>query len=373
MGDASAPTYPRALRPDDPLADRRLAEDSALDSRAINEFQPLKPYAASVHEPIAGSRKRTWPGVLWTGIVLLCLVALVGFLIIGAGISLVTQLDTAFPGSGRIFAVVLILSLILLASSMVASLVSYFRLRALLRLPPVDVLDLRRDALGDLQALRSLRERLEARLDRVDVGLSESQVARLEATRADMRVRPHDNTRQWLLAYDETVLSIIDEAVADHIQREAVNIAALTMVSTRHGLDSLLVLWRQVRLVRHIALAYGWRPDAVGTLALLRRVVMNASLAAGLEELGDLLVEAVPAHKVAAYAGGFLTEAVGNAAFTLRTARYCVDACRPIKNRAAAPYRVGLIDVARRLPGVVWRRDKPPAAVDPAAMKEGAS
>jgi putative membrane protein len=140
------------------------------------------------------------------------------------------------------------------------------------------------------------------------------------------------------------VLGVIDRAAADRIRKEAVNIAILTSLSPRGGLDSLLVIWRQFRLIRTIAVLYGWRPGFFGTLILIRSVLTNAALAAGLDEVGDLAVEMLGSG-ISVYAGGLIGEAIGNTALTLRLARRAVDACRPLRNRKTPPYRVTLLQV----------------------------
>jgi Domain of unknown function (DUF697) len=233
--------------------------------------------------------------------------------------------------------------LLLLVWGMTTAVVEYARVRRSLLSEPLDVPSLQHDVGVNWDTLRSLRGQLEKELSHLGVGLPPADLAELQAVRSELGTWPTDNTRQWLLRYDRELLMIIDRVVADCIRREVANIAILTALSPRRGFDFLFVFWRQLRLVRSVAVFYGWRPGLLGTFTLVRHVLVNATLAAGLEDLGDLTVEAFPAHKVAAFAGGIMTEAVGNAAFTLRLARRGVDACRPLKNRKAVPYRVTLL------------------------------
>jgi putative membrane protein len=189
-----------------------------------------------------------------------------------------------------------------------------------------------------------VRGQLEQELARLGIDLAPSALAELRAVQAELHTWPADNTRQWLLRYDADLLGVIDRVAANRIREGAVHIAILTSLSPRGGLDSLLVLWRQLRLIRTIAVLYGWRPGFFGTLLLLRSVLTNAALAAGLDEVGDLAVE-ILGSGISVYAGGLIGEAIGNAALTLRLARRAVDACRPLRNRQAPPYRVTLLQV----------------------------
>jgi uncharacterized membrane protein YcjF (UPF0283 family) len=116
-----------------------------------------------------------------------------------------------------------------------------------------------------------------------------------------------------------------------------------------------LVIWRQFRLIRSVAVLYGWRPGFLGSLVLLREVFTNAALAAGFDELGDLAAEML-GGSLSIYTGRLTGEALGNMALTLRLARRAVDACRPLKNRSAVPYRVSLLQLATRLPKLYTRR-----------------
>jgi putative membrane protein len=167
-------------------------------------------------------------------------------------------------------------------------------------------------------------------------------VDRLAEARSELGTWSRDNTRRWLLHYDQEVLAVIDECIAKRIREEAVLIGLLTAISPGRGLDSLLVLWRQLRLVRSIAVLYGWRPGAAGTFALTRTALTNAALAAGFDELANFAVQTIPGQAIAVAGGAMAAEALANAALTIRLSRQAVNSCRPIRNREAAPYRVGL-------------------------------
>ncbi len=72
-------------------------------------------------------------------------------------------------------------------------------------------------------------------------------------------------------------------------------------------LDMLFVAWRGVRLVRQVAALYGVRPGLLGTLALLRRTALSATMVGATEILGNTAAHAL-------LSSPFLAKALGEAA-----------------------------------------------------------
>jgi putative membrane protein len=274
-------------------------------------------------------------------VVITCLAALVLTFIGIEGVDLISRARVLHPWFGWVTASMVVLLLGLLAWTMAAAVVQYARVRRSLLAQPLDLVALQRDSRMEWETLQFARQQLAQHLPHFGAALPPAALAELQGVCAELGNWPTDNTRRWLLLYDSEALAIIDAVVADGIRSEAINIAVLTLLSPLRSLDSLLVLWRQLRLIRLVALQYGWRPGFFGTLTLVRTVLTNATLAAGFEEVEDLAVEML-GGTVVARASTMLGQAVGNAALTLRMARRAVDTCRPIQNRAAAPYRVSL-------------------------------
>lgn len=59
------------------------------------------------------------------------------------------------------------------------------------------------------------------------------------------------------------------------------------------SLDILFVAWRGVRLIREVAMLYGVRPGLLGTLALLRRTALSATMVGVAEFAGNTVAHAV--------------------------------------------------------------------------------
>ena len=336
MVDSTQPSQ-RDHRPGDPLADIRRAEIDQEDTTVVENFQPLpSPQTPLTVSPQRRATSLSW--IAWSFLGLLC-VLLASILIVDI-VNLVHRATAIRPEFGWIVGGVSVLSSLLLLWLGTTSLRTYLQVRSNLSLPQADVKSLDRDDGVEMATLRAVRERLEEQLPSLGNRLTPTDQEALSSIREDLATWPKDNTRQWILRYDENVLGVIDKVVANHIRYEATNIAILTALSPRRGLDSLFVFWRQMRLVSAVAGFYGWRPGPLGTLKLGRHVLFNATLAAGIDELSDLAVEVLPTNPIATFTGSFITEAFANAALTLRLARSCVDVCRPLRNRLSEPYKV---------------------------------
>lgn len=333
----------RPQRLGDPLADRRAADEAQIDIEAIRDFKPVQPDSganelAALVRDVGTSRLKTLRRIALAA----SLAVIVTAIVLLEAIDLVQRAALLSQPFGGAIAAVAAALVLLLAWSIAASLRDYFRVRRQLVTEPLDIVALRRDEGLDLDGLRAIRAALEGGFRYLGTGLAKSEIARLLDVHAELNTSPHDNTRRWLLHYDSEVLGVLDERVARCIREEAVVIGLLTAISPRRGLTSLLVFWRQLRLVRSIAVTYGWRPGTVGTFALSRAALTNAALAAGFDELAHFAVQTIPGQAIAVAGGAMAAEALANAALTIRLARQAVNSCRPIRNREAAPYRIGL-------------------------------
>src|SRR5262245_31728526 len=333
----------RPHRPDDPLADRRAADEAQLDTSTVAGFQPVEAGdgAAELAALVSATGKSRLK-VLRQATTVVLLVVVLAAIVALEGVDLVRRANAVGEPFGTALAAALAAFALLLSWAIASSVIDYFRVRRHLAADPLDIAALRRDEGADVTRLRSTREAVEAELPGLGVGLDKDELDRLAAASLELRRWSRDNTRRWLRHYDGDVLAVVDERVAQRIREESVVIGLLTAISPRRGLTSLLVLWRQLRLVRSIAVLYGWRPGLAGTFSLSRTALTNAALAAGFDELAHFAVQTIPGQAIAVAGGAMAAEALANAALTIRLARQAVNSCRPIRNREAAPYRVGL-------------------------------
>lgn len=205
----------------------------------------------------------------------------------------------------------------------------------------VEVVALRRQ----LRALREVAELrgeaaaiLEAPADTGGGGMLAARIAALYEDRPELAdgIRRFKTTVTTAHA-DREVLSLLARDVLQPLDRQAYRVVSRAardagigvLLSPAGLLDAVLVIWRTSRMIRDVALVYGFRPSRIGRFALTRRVLENAAMAGAVEYLGDLLT----AH-IGAGIAGKVSSKVGQGAFTaLRTARLgliAIEACRPI-------------------------------------------
>jgi len=148
---------------------------------------------------------------------------------------------------------------------------------------------------------------------------------------------------QEIRQYIASQLNAIDSKVDKGIAKEAVLIAAFVGISPWPMIDGAIVAWRQFRMMRSVAKSYGVRPSTIGTLRLLRKVLISVVFADASEHVTQWIAARVPSI------GGLLPsagQAVATAVLTVRLGRSCKIACRPLRStptkKASAMERVKL-------------------------------
>jgi len=96
------------------------------------------------------------------------------------------------------------------------------------------------------------------------------------------------------------------------------------------ALDVLFVAWRGVRLVRQVAALYGVRPGVLGTLGLLRRAAVAATMVGAANLAGNTAAHAVLSNPLLAHALGDAAAAGVAARRLLVLARATALACDPV-------------------------------------------
>jgi putative membrane protein len=125
------------------------------------------------------------------------------------------------------------------------------------------------------------------------------------------------------------VLRPLDRAAYAAVARATRDSGIVTALAPTALLDSLVVIWRTLRLLREIAEIYGFRAGLAGTVFLFRRLASGAALVAATEIAGHLAVQQLGgalAEMVAAKLGG---AAVG-ATRTARIGLIGMQLCRAI-------------------------------------------
>ena len=118
---------------------------------------------------------------------------------------------------------------------------------------------------------------------------------------------------------------------ADGLGRTAaVQVVAGIAAMPSPSIDVALVAWRGVRLVRQVATLYGFRPGLLGTLSLLRRTAIAATMVGAAEIAGNTAAHALLSSPYLAHALGEVAGAGVAARRMLVLARAAAVACDPL-------------------------------------------
>lgn len=108
---------------------------------------------------------------------------------------------------------------------------------------------------------------------------------------------------------------------------------ALTAISPSPALDVLVFAWRGIRLVRQVAALHGLRPGIAGTMALLRRVALDAATVAATDVAVDAVVRGVLSSRIAEHVAGETAVGAVAARRMILLARVADEACRVLPRR----------------------------------------
>lgn len=138
-----------------------------------------------------------------------------------------------------------------------------------------------------------------------------------------------DSVSDYLKQFDNIVLTRLDEKADKVIQSEAYKSALAVAISPHPSLDAVLVLWRSLVLAKTIALIYGVEISGISALIMLKRIIATAIIAAGMEEIGSVGVDAV-GNSLLSNAFKSLGEGTVIAWRVYRLGKKTKQMCRPI-------------------------------------------
>jgi putative membrane protein len=160
--------------------------------------------------------------------------------------------------------------------------------------------------------------------------LYEPRPALAEPIRA-FRQSLHSNLRdhEVVTRLSVQILRPLDEEVRAAIGRALRDTAFISLASPNGLVDGLITLWRELKMLREIAVIYGLAPGLLQQWTLLRRVLWIAATSGMAAQAGDMAVQSLGGGLV-----GRLSANAADALYTsLRTARlglYAMETCRPV-------------------------------------------
>jgi putative membrane protein len=248
--------------------------------------------------------------------------ALGALLLVALGFDTADLLARAFSVSIALGAVVALAAAIA-AGAAVTLLVK--ELRSLRRLRHIEALRGEAARLGD-EAGIGQADRFAGQLGRLYEGRADlaPDLARLK----DLVSDAHDDGEVVRLI-DREVLAGIDRRAYQMVLRASRDTAVATALSPAALLDVVVVLWRNLKLVREVAGLYGARPGYLGSLRLLRRMLANIAVAGVTETAHHVAVEALGGSLVAAVSTR-IGQGVINGLLTARVGLTAMHLCRPV-------------------------------------------
>lgn len=128
----------------------------------------------------------------------------------------------------------------------------------------------------------------------------------------------------------QPVLATLEARAATMGRNAAVQAFAVTAISPSPALDALVFAWRGVRLVRQVAALHGLRPGLVGTVALLRRTLLDAATVAATDIAVDAAARALLSNKFLEQFAGEAAAGAVAARRMLRLSKVTAEACRVV-------------------------------------------
>lgn len=192
-----------------------------------------------------------------------------------------------------------------------------------------------------IDALRRVAEQLRAgsgdprgHLDRVrGLYAGRADLAPALATLAEAVSAGHDDIEIPDLI-DRHLLADIDRRAYRLVLTAARDTAAATALTPSATIDALVVLWRNLRLVRQIATLFGGRPGLIGSARLLRRMLAGIAVAGAAETGHHVLVQALGGG-LAASLSTRVGQGLVNGLLTARVGLAAMHLCRPQPYQAA--------------------------------------
>lgn len=181
-------------------------------------------------------------------------------------------------------------------------------------------------------------------VDRARAAMARGEVAALRAELAAWQARlPAGRARTEDLAGApiDAVVALVEARTLAPIAQDAaalgraaaVQAFAVTAVSPSPAADALIFVWRGLRLVRQVAALHGLRPGVAGTVALLRRVAVDAATVAATDVAVDAAVRALLSSKLAEHVAGEAAAGAVAARRMILLARAADEACRILPRR----------------------------------------
>lgn len=142
-------------------------------------------------------------------------------------------------------------------------------------------------------------------------------------------VEAHHDDSEVLALFSQFVLHPLDEKALQIVMASSSQTALLVAASPLALLDILLVLWRNLKMLRDVASVYQIRPGYFGQIRLIRQILQNMIFAGATElvtELGTDWFSSELTSKLSAK----LAQGLGSGLMSARLGINAIQLCRPV-------------------------------------------
>jgi putative membrane protein len=165
-----------------------------------------------------------------------------------------------------------------------------------------------------------------------------NQIANFYSQRPDIKARierfylnfndtHHD--REMCALFSSQVMKEMDQQAYRIVTQRSKETALMVMISQIALLDTLLTLWRNIRMIRDIASLYGGRPGFFGSIVLIGSVLQNLIYADVSEAVADSVGE-ILGGSVLSVMSAQAAQGLGSGVLTARLGLHAMTACRPL-------------------------------------------
>jgi putative membrane protein len=150
---------------------------------------------------------------------------------------------------------------------------------------------------------------------------------RLERFYLTLNDSHHD--REVCSLFSHQLMKDIDQQAYNIVTQRSKEIALMTAISQIAFLDTILTLWRDVRMIRDIAILYGGKPGFLATMSLIIGVLQDLIYADVSEMAADSVAE-ILGGSMLSFMSAQAAQGVGSGIITARLGLQAMQKCRPL-------------------------------------------
>jgi putative membrane protein len=129
--------------------------------------------------------------------------------------------------------------------------------------------------------------------------------------------------------FSQQVMKDLDQQAYRLVAQHAKETSLLLMISQKALLDTVLMLWRNLHLIREIATLYGTRPGGLSSLTLLKGILQNLVYADVSEVIAESTAE-ILGHSMLSMVSTQMAQGLGGGMLVARLGLQTMQTCRPL-------------------------------------------